>query len=580
MTDVQALLDECQTLMSGRTRWEKYWRDCAKFALPQTDGFDQIVSGGSLTTAMNYVTNNPSGYDKTTELYDQTSLWAIERLTNGLLTLKTPESGLWHNLGVDDPLGYEATHDETVWMEKVRNYLFSVRAAPQSGFWPGHKAAVRGVCAFGDGFIFVEEMFGRGITGPYRYEFCPLSECYASSSPEGVTNRMFRVYDMSAEQVAKKWPNLVSTKVQDMANDPKKRHDNVKIVHAVVPRQDTDKYGRIGIRGADWSSCILEAETKHLIKEGGYFEFPYIRHAWSRVGTRPYCEGPMALALAEIKSLNELAKNELISAQQAVRPPLATHGDNYTRVNLNAGAVNQGLINGEGRMLVQPIVTHTRPDFAQAVLEARKNSVREMLYLNLWQILIQNPQQTATEALLRNQEKGELLGPVGISFNDGLSRMVDREQGILARKGAFNADSPLAMPESLMDRDISPRWTSPLDKLRMADTIIGVQRVLQMVPLLEPVNPNIKKRINADFILEQAVDSFNAPMEMLFSVEEAEKAAQAEADTAAQAQSLALLEASGNAAQAIGKGAQDFAVGSAAAAASEPISQVMEGLSQ
>ncbi len=575
--DPQPLLDELQQLMLERTRWEKYWRDCNKFALPQTEEFDRVINN-NLSAGMSLVTNSPTGYEKTTDLYDQTSLWAIERLTSGLISLKTPESGLWHDLGVDDPFGYKATHDETVWMQKVRDYLFSVRGAPQSGFWPAHKAGIRSVCAYGDGFIFIEEMFGKGVTGPWRYEFCPLSECYSGVDAAGQTNRMFRLYTLTAEQACREWPNMCSPKTTEMANDPKKRHTPIKILHAVLPRADVAKYGTTGVMGADYKSCIIETETKHYIKEGGYFEFPFIRHAWSRIGARAHCEGPMALALAEVKSLNELAKNELISAQQAVRPPLATFGDNFTRVNLNAGAVNQGLVNGEGKMLVQPIVTHTRPDFAQAVLEARKNSVREMLYLNLWQVLIQNPQMTATEALLRNQEKGELLGPVGISFNEGLSRMVDRELGILARKGAFNKGAALEIPESLATRDLSPRFTSPLDKLRMADSMVGTQRVLQILPLLQPVDGNIIHRVNANRILERAVEGFNAPADMLFSEAEAQENGQQAAQAAAGAQQLALLEQSGKAAQEIGKGAQDLSGGVQAAQQTAPIQQMLDGL--
>jgi len=51
-----------------------------------------------------------------------------------------------------------------------------------------------------------------------------------------------------------------------------------------------------------------------------------------------------------------MSKNELISAQQAVRPPLARFGENMTRVNLNAGAINDGLMTGDGKMLISPIM--------------------------------------------------------------------------------------------------------------------------------------------------------------------------------------------------------------------------------
>ena len=161
--------------------------------------------------------------------------------------------------------------------------------------------------------------------------------------------------------------------------------------------------------------------------------------------TNSFSEGPVAYAIAQIQSLNELVKNQLIGSQQAGRPALATAGKNFTRVNINPGAVNPGLITGDGKALFAPITGGQRLDLSQAVIEAERQAVRENLYLNLWQILIADAggePETATEAMLRAQEKGEMLGPVGISLNDGLSHNSDREIGIMARKGAFRDGSP------------------------------------------------------------------------------------------------------------------------------------------
>lgn len=574
----QEILDEFTTLASTRSAWEKYWRDCTKFALPNTDAFDTLFSTGWAAASTSMI-SQPTASRKTIDLYDQTSLWAIERLTAGLVSLKTPESGMWHNLGIDDPFGYEPDHAEKTWMEKTRNYLFSVRANPQSGFWPAHKSTVRSVCAYGDGFMYIEEQFGR--QSPWRYELCPLAECYTGVDAAGVTNRMFRLMKMSAAQMVGKWgADAVSEKVRVAADDPKKRHDTFLVLHAVLPRKDLDR-AKVGARGGAFASFYVEVDLKHVIGEGGYFEFPFIRQAWSRIGARPYCEGPMALALAEVKSLNELAMNELISAQQAVRPPLATIGENFTRINLNAGAVNPGLVNGDGKLLVQPVMTQARPDFAQAVLQARRDSVREMLYLNLWQVLIQEGgTQTATEALLRAQEKGELLGPVGISFNEGLSHMVDREMGTLARKGAFDADAPMAAPKSVMKRNISPRFTAPLDRLRKSEEVIGAQRVVESMVAIAGVDPqsNIMARLDTDAYVVILQEGLGAPYSMLKPPEETKQADDAQGQVTQTAATLALMQQGGAAAQAIGAGGTAMAEGSQAVQNSGPMSSVLNGL--
>ena len=258
----------------------------------------------------------------------------------------------------------------------------------------------------------------------------------------------------------------MSGKTQDKLADPKTADKPVTLCHAVLPRKELGMFGdnRFGSKGMEWGSFYFEPETDHMIGDSGFVEFPYVVHHWQRTTNSPYSESPVSLALADIKSLNILSKAALKAAQQAVNPPMGTFADSMNRLNLNPGKMNPGAVSEDGKLLAQPLITAQRPDFAQSVIEAKRNSIREMLYLNLWQVLIESPQMTATEALIRSQEKGELLGPVGISLNEGLSKQVDREISILERKGAFRANSPLAPPETISDKGIGVMHTSPLDQ--------------------------------------------------------------------------------------------------------------------
>jgi len=552
---VPALIDELQTLTTQRIAqgWDKYWRDCMKFALPQDVSYDQLLTG-SISTVTATI-SQPTASKNSKHLYDQTSLWAIERLTAGLISLKTPESSHWHGLDLDDPFGSETTLDEEAFYDKVTRYLFKVRSNPVTGFWQTHKAAVRSTAAMGDGFFFIEEQFGN-IRVPWTYEFVPLGECYRTVDMKGQTLRFFRYRKLTAEQIVRRWPKTASAKVKAAADDPKKRHTTYPVAHAVVPRDDALRGQNIGVMGAQWMGVFMEVDTSTALQETGYYEMPYIGHAWNQMSSRAYSEGPLALALAEIKSLNEMAKNELISSQQAVRPPLASYGDNMTRINLNAGAVNAGLINGDGKLLVQPIMTHGRPDFAQQVLETRRNNVREMLYLNLWQVLIESPNMTATEAMLRAQEKGDLLGPVGISFNASLSQMVDRELSILGRKGAFEPESPLAAPETLVDKDIAPYFTAPLDRMRNMDEVVGAQRTVAGMMEVAAFDPSIMKRLDVDAYAELMRKGNGAPASLFRDDDDMKKEAASQEQMQQLQQVLELAKQGGDAAQSLGGGMQ------------------------
>src|SRR3990167_5345230 len=175
MSLVQDLLDRLKQLQSDRLLWEQHWLDIARYALPDAERFDTMFSTGSNAAIIDSVVSEPVAAKRSKEIFDMTSLWAIDRGANGTLSLVTPQSGTWHDLAADDPFGGEATDEEARFYELLRDYLFSGRANPRSGFWTGHKAAVRSMWAFGTGVLFVEES-QRGITTPIAYRYIPLSD--------------------------------------------------------------------------------------------------------------------------------------------------------------------------------------------------------------------------------------------------------------------------------------------------------------------------------------------------------------------------------------------------------------------
>ncbi len=579
MAIVKDLIDEWTELANGRMRWETYWRNVSAWVLPQTEQFDRVVSLGASPTVQ-AVMGTPAASERSKHIYDMTSIWAIDRLTAGLISLKTPESDYWHDLNVDNDFGYEAQHDEKVALERTRDYLFRVRANPKSGFWPNHKASVKSMCAFGDGWHFIEEQAGSRI--PFLYQNMPITECYPAVDVSGRPNRMFRVFGWSAQQIAEKWGEKAGPKIAQMVEDPKRRHERVRVLHAVRPRGDEYR-NKIGLRGAKFASWYCLPDDDHLIGEGGFWEFPFIRYAWSNIGQRPFSEGPVAYAIAEIMSLQEMAKNELIAVQTMLRPAYGTFGKNFTRLNLNPGATNPGLINGDGNPLFAPLNTGVRPDFAQAVIESRRNNVREALYLNLWQILVQDniaQPETATEAMLRAQEKGEMLGPVGISLNEGLSANIDREIGILNRKGAFDQGSPLAMPDSLAGQEVSPEFTSPLDRLRQIGQLVGAQRMVEFAAFLAEagVDQAALSRIDGDELLELAQRVLGAPVASLRSREASQQARAQNAQTADVATAIQGAQGAGDALRAVGEGATAAATGAEAMKGSPALQQMLQQL--
>lgn len=573
---VKDLLDEFRELASARYLWEKYWRDISRYVLPQTSQFENMISSNPML-AVNAVVDTPTAAQNSKDVYDMTSLWGVERLSAGLLTLKTPESTTWHNINVDSDFGYEATHEEQDALEGVRDYLFKIRSNPKSGFWSAHKAAVRSMCAFGDGWMLTEELLGSRM--PFQYQYLPLPEMFPGVGANGQPNRMFRVFSWSAAQIAEKWPDgIEGSKVKEYANDPTRRHTRFRVLHAVKPATDIDRGQKMGVYGGKFSSWYCLPDEEHVLGKGGYFEFPFSRYAWSNNGISPYCEGPVAIALGEIKSINEMAKNELIAVQALIRPALAVFGKNFNRINFNPGAVNPGLVNGNGDPMFQPINGGIRPDFAKLIMDQRRGALRELLYLNMWQVLMNTPEMTATEALIRAQEKGELLGPVGISMNEGLAHMVDREVGIIGRKGAFKPGSPLEMPESMYGREVAPQFTSPLDRLRRYGELVGMQRLLEIIMPFAEAKPELLGRIDFDNLIDEAAEILGVPIKILVDKATAQKSQQANAQVANVAGGVQMAQAGGDAMKALGEGGQALTQATEGAYQAPNVQRILQNL--
>lgn len=565
---VHDLIDRLRALQNDRMPFEEMWFDVAKYALPDAERFDGMFNGRDRGAVLDSVVSEPIAARRSKEVYDQTSLWAIDRGVAGELSLITPQSETWHDLSLDDPLGDQANDEQKQYLETIRDYLFAIRNDPVSGFWTAHKASVRSKWAFGTGVKFSEEMPLAGDYAPICYRYVPLSECHLGCDFNGIVNMNFRLFRRSALQCVAKWGDKVPAKTKAYAADQKQKDKQILLLHAVMPRDERGSK-QAGVRGSSaFVSYYVEVDEKHLIGDSGYFEFPFHVSHWQRNNPGPYAEGPLALALADVKSLNMLAKAELQAAQQWVKPPMGIPNDGINRLNMNPGAINVGAVDTQGRVLAQPLITQQRPDFAQTVLETKRTQIRETLYVNLWQILISNPQMTATEAMIRANEKGDLLGPVGASEQLSLSQMVDREIAILERMGAFRPGSPLAAPQSMQGKRLGVRFTSPLDRLRRGNEAVAIERTWATAGMIAQAKPDVLDLLDEDASIREVRDIYGAPATII------RPSKMVEAMRQQRAQQMAMAAAAQAAAMG-GQAAQEAAAGADAVAQSPGLRNLM-----
>lgn len=517
----QERIDVSNRLITERTEWDAIWSAMARLVLPMQDReFRRGASDAGSREAVEGWAAGPKSVDRVAERFDITALIAADRLATGLMSLVTPDSEKWMNLGITDMLGpVEASDAEKRWLEQQRDYLFGVRYNALTGWQLANSAAMRAMVVFGTGLYFLEEAYGshgkNDVQVPYRFSALPLSENYLTVDGQGQLDGDYRRFRMSARQAAQRFGTGLSAKTQALASDPKKWHQQVEFLHHIGYRQETGAQSD-PTRKSLVESIYIEVAEKHQVRAGGFNYWPVFSYNWNPVPYSPYGESPVMLVLAEIKGSNILAKHALLSAQQLTSPPIATMDDaSVAKPNLNPRAINYGMIDAQGRLKMQPILTAQNPSLVSEVLNASRDQIKEGLYTNLWQVLLQNPKMTATEALIRANEKGELLGPIGTKVQDALAKLTDAELTILEGKGAWRPGAALEPPASLANRDVRPAFNSPLDRLRRSGELIGIQRTLEVLTPLAQFKPEVLDRIDEDAIVELAQEINGAPRKML-----------------------------------------------------------------
>jgi hypothetical protein len=521
-----------QTEMEAiRADYEPVWQAVSDFCDPDGPSVDWSARLGS----GRYGNQASRAEERSRLVYDSTIATAADRLATGLESLITPQSEKWHGLSTA-AMNDEETDEEQEWAESLRDYLFAdIRYSAASNFVPGIQACYLNIVRYGPAYLYSEEGFGRNVL--LRYASLPVNEVFLSRNRWGEPDTFHRRYERSAKVAAQLlgYDNL-PPKIQEMANDPAKCMQLVSLIQCVKRRQDRRTYDLAGERvylDSPFASYHVICEEEQIVKERSFQTFPVACFNWRRLEGDAYGISPTIKALTTVKEVNEVRRTGLRALQQVTDPPTASGGKLDDVPVLNPGSNYPGLIDDEGRILIKPINTGQNPQYAFEYAANRAEEIRDMLYVNLFQTLVQNPDMTATEALIRKEEKGELLGPAGSVIQRGFAANLDRELAILEEKGLYADDSRFLPPASLAGKTVRPTYTSPLDVLRRA---AEARDTIQLVGFAGEYakasgDPSIMDNIDGDEALKVVQAAGRSPRRVLRRQEEIDALRQTRAES-------------------------------------------------
>lgn len=496
-TDADWLLRQHQQMAADRAVFESHWREIEDRVSYKGKYFEQ---------------NNATQGQKSTErIFDVTALLAADRFAAACESMVTPRTQRWHGLAPADPAlaDVKAIKD---WCEEATDVLFSARYSPDANFASQQHESYWQIGVYGTGCTFVDDSLGKSLL----YRAVHLSELFLRDNQAGQVDTVHRCFRPTLRQIAQRFgidalPEAWKTRLM------KNPDERTEIIHCVKPNEDR-KAGRSDYRGMAMSSYFLMVEGRAILEERGYRTMPYCVGRYSTSPREVYGRGPGMMVLPEIKMLNEMRKSILRAAQKAVDPPLLLPEDGLMRAfDLRSGALNYGGVDGQGNQLVKPLVSGARIDIGEEMLQQARAVVNDAFLVTLFQILVETPTMTATEAMLRAQEKGQLLAPtMGRVQSEMVGKMIERELDILAVAGLLPP-----MPDELREAGglVDIDYVSPLNRLQKSEDGIGILRTLESLAPLAQIDPTVADVVDPEMAARIMAEVNGMPSKALRSPE-------------------------------------------------------------
>lgn len=466
MVEIKQLQMEFEKLKSERSNFESLWSKVAQYVYPSRD---------------NFCTINTPGRELNDKIFDSTPTTAAEMLASGLHGMLTNPSIDWFAFKLRDD---ENSSVESKWLEDVKDIVQAAINKPVSGFSTNIHEVYLDMVLFGTGCLKVTWDDDNKCIA---FQAIPLEQLFISEDYTGRINKVFRRFSWTKEDIEKVFSN-----VPNFIQSSKEPSERFEIIHCVYNADDNSE--------KPFKSVYFASSTGDVLRESAYYEMPYLVARWTKSSVETYGRSPAMVALPDIRLLQELNKEALISVQLANRPPLlVSDNDSHYPIDIYPNS----LIRYRNGQAPQPLNLAVQPGVALQMIAEIKERIRFTFY-NDQLLTSTSPTQTATEVNARIEERMRLLMPVmGRLQVDLLGPLVERSYGLLLRHGLI----PQA-PEDI-DGEMNVEYLSISAIAQRTSQLRRYTDALGYASMFLQIDPSVANIIDSEAALRDIANSYN-----------------------------------------------------------------------
>lgn len=515
MTDIAAVVRRLSALKTERQRHEQHWSDCYRYGCPErAQGF----SGSDVDRKQ-----------ARADLYDSTASGSVQLLVSSIMSGTTPPSSVWFKAV---PAGHD--DDETTdnggerWLESATHFIW--RNIHASNFdSEAFEATTDGVVA-GWLVLYIDTDRERG---GYVFETWPIGSCWiASTRADQRPDVIYREHELTAAQCVVEYGDSCSERVRSLAE--KEPDAKVQLLRVIQPRAGAE-HGQLA-KNLPFESLHIELDSKTLLRESGYHEFPCAVARWRRIPHSVYATGQMSVALPDAKTANKLVEQTLQAGDLAIGGMWIAQDDGV----LNPATVKIGprrVITANSVESMKALAPASNFQLAENLLDSLRQAIRRNLMSDQLQP-VDGPAMTATEVHVRVDLIRQQLGPVyGRWQSEYLIPIVERCFGLALRAGVLGQP-----PEELQGQDMQIKFLSPLARSQKLEDVSAIERYLTGIGSIVQIDQGVLDNVDFDAVAQLYGKGLGVPVSILRSSEgrAALREQKAQAAQAAQEQQQAM----------------------------------------
>jgi hypothetical protein len=444
-----------------------------------------------------YITKIKSMGDRIpTDIYDSTAILSNAYFAAGMQAYMSSPQTKWFTIAIQNR-NFMTKRNVLNYLKDTEEVLYAI--INHSNFYQEDVEGYLGLGSIGTDILYAEEDIKEDV----RFDCLNIENVIILNDAQGRVNTAYIEYEFDASQAYGKFGDKVGSKVKE-CYEKSDYSVKFKYLFCVLPREVYDQ-SKKDSKNMPYAALWIDRQNKTIVRESGYREFPAMVSRFAKSKGDAYGYSPAMNILPDIKMLNSMEYENIVSAQLSTNPPLEIPDEAFLRpYNFNPrgkNIKNAGYPNEH----ITPIITGSNLKIGMDYLQYKQGRIQQAFYNDLFLSIEQIGKMTATEVQIRNNQRMQMLGSaIGNIMREKLSPMIQRVYSIAARN---NKLPPL--PPELQGQNYVIDYISPLARAQKSLELQNLSQAMAIIAQFGQVQPEVFDKINFDECVDYVADITN-----------------------------------------------------------------------